>query len=168
MPFDPVFHVKHPPSVRLATPADEARLYALLIELYRDNGFGVSMSPQKVADHIRAGTDGKGGVIGVVDAGETIVASVGLFLAQLWFTDDWCLYERWLFVHPRYRQAGLADALFEFAERHRLAMEKGIGSAFPLFTGPTSLNRLPAKMRMWRRHGRQIGAQFVMGLEENK
>lgn len=164
MPFDSV----HSPEVRLATPSDSDRLYALLLELYRDNGFGVPMSPQKVRDHVTNGTDGKGGIIGIIDDGDRIVGSVGMFLQQLWFTDDWCLYERWLFVLPGHRRGRhLAELLFAFAKQAQRSMQKGTGNTFPLFTGPTSLNRLDAKMRLWQRHGQQIGAQFVIGLKEN-
>jgi hypothetical protein len=146
-------------NVRIATAADEEPLYDVLIALHEDNTMGIAYSPERV----RAQMHAVGGWIGVIDADDgRIAATIGVFPQQLWYSDEWLLSERWLFVRTEYRQLGLDDKLFEFAKQYRTDMSARIGSRIELLSGCTSDKRLAAKIRLWSRWGRQIGALFLV------
>lgn len=153
------------PACRMANEADEARLWDVLMELERDNGMGLPRSDLKVWQAIEQCCRCQGGVAGVIEGPKgRIDATIGIVLAQVWYSDTWFPKEIWFFVRPEARQGGkLADALFAFAEDHRSYLSEQIGRPLPLFTGPTSFKRLDAKMRWWGRHAKLVGGIFMLG-----
>lgn len=158
-----------PASVRLAGPADEGEVYALLLDLNKDNGMGLPHNPQIVLNQIRLGTQGRGGLIGVIERHGKIIASVGLFLQPAaWFTDLYGLSELWLFVKPGQRefQHHYRD-LFAFMAWARAWMEadmrkNGEEHPLPLLTSVVSPSRLESKRRLWCRFAEPVGHLFAM------
>lgn len=157
-----------PTNVRHATQADEANLFDLLMDLYRDNGFGVPPRAADLRAAIRACTrEAKttGTFIGVIDGPDgTLDGSVCVFPASWWFNRDaWYLSELWLFVKPTAR-AGMAlyDDLFRYMLACQKATEGLDGGKWPLVTSVTSMKRLPAKMRLWSRYARLVGGIYLV------
>lgn len=157
-----------PALVRVATGKDEAAIYDALAALHADGDMDLAaLTPEKVRLRIAAGAslgESTGGIIGVLDGAKGIVAAtVGIFPVQLWYSDDVYLHQDWLFVRPVYRGLGYEKALFEFAENFRREISDGMGREIKLMSIVNGTDRLPAKMRLWSRLGRQIGAVFDMG-----
>jgi GNAT superfamily N-acetyltransferase len=149
------------PGVRLATKRDESEIFALLCLLHAENA-PFSIPRDKVMDGIRYATERKGGIIFVIDDGPRVVATMGMCVAQDWYTDDEYLLERWNFVHPDYRRSDYARKLLE---QGKWAHEwfKSKGKLMPFFCGINSLLRTEAKIRMYARHMPCIGAYFMYG-----
>lgn len=156
------------PRVRIATSADVEPLFDLLYGpqgLYKNSaeGLGAPASADKVRAFVTAACAGNGGIAGVVDGINQIVGSIGIFLWQPWWSEVWMLSEHWVYVRPQFRGVGFDDALFRFAEEHRADMAQRLDRPdLKLQMSVASMDRLPAKMRLWRRHGDQNGAMFVM------
>lgn len=153
-------------AVRLAAPADEDAIYRLLQLLSEDNSIGFPYHEDRVRQSIQMGLSGREGYIGVIDdpnrPGE-VVGSVGLHLAQPWYSNDWFIHEVWLFVDPQYRKGtGYADALMEFSRTLKKAIERRVEAPVPFFTSVSSRKRLKAKMRWWARRGEMIGAIYLL------
>lgn len=149
------------PGVRLATKRDEGEIFALLCLLHAENA-PFSMNRDKVLLGIQYATERKGGIIFVIDDGPRVVATMGMCIAQDWYTDDEYLLERWNFVHPDYRRSDYARKLLE---QGKWAHEwfKSKGKLMPFFCGINSLLRTEAKIRMYARHMPCIGAYFMYG-----
>jgi GNAT superfamily N-acetyltransferase len=149
------------PGVRLATKRDESEIFALLCLLHAENA-PFSMNRDKVMLGIQYATERKGGIIFVIDEGPRVVATMGMCVAQDWYTDDEYLLERWNFVHPDYRRSDYARKLLEQGKwAHEWFKTKG--KLMPFFCGINSLLRTEAKIRMYARHMPCIGAYFMYG-----
>lgn len=156
-----------PDSVRIATPADEARLFALLQRLQECNFTGMPYAAYLPVDthrlwgHVNAACRGQSGIAGVIDGPDgELVASVGIFAIQPWWSSAFYLCQHWLFVTPETRQSNYARDLFKFSEWHRADMSQRCGYDIPLETTVLSTDRLPAKERLWSGHAVKIGAVF--------
>jgi hypothetical protein len=150
----------------MATERDESSLFDLLMALNADNGFGVPVSSERVLAAIQLGTRQRGGIIGVIDGPDgRIMGSISLVMAQFWYSDAWFLQEGWVFVRPEARASHHYRDLFLFANWARLQMgtEPTTGRPWLVQTSVWSLNRLPAKLRLWARFGRQVGGIFLIG-----
>lgn len=141
--------------------------------LHADNPLGLPYRPEVVLANIRAGTRPKAGeplaIIGVIDDGDELLGSVGLFLGQAaWFVDDiWWLFERWLYVRPTDPdRAKHADELFDWAREQRDKMRADLGPDYPwpfeVVMSWTGGDRHEAKDRLWARHGKKVGSSFVL------
>lgn len=152
-----------PEGVRIAHQADEPALYAILIDLYKDNFLGFAKSDNRVWDTIQHCCRGGGGVAAVIEADGRIVASTGIVFSSMWYSDDPYLSELWLFVHPAYRKFGYAERLADFCYFYRDQFRHHVtGRALPLITSVTSHHRLSAKMRWWSRWAKLVGGIFVI------
>ena len=116
-------------------------------------------------------TDGKAilwsGLVGIIgEIGEPIQAAILLRTVQMWYSEDWIVEEKAIFVHPDYRKAGAkhrskssrghAHALCDFSKR--VANELGL----PLIIGVLSNHRTAAKVRLYERQfGEPAGAFFL-------
>jgi hypothetical protein len=157
-----------PKSVRVAGYDDEAPLYDLLMALYKDNDVGIPPRPHDVREAIRSGTrrGAETGVLIAVADGEEgeLAGSVCVVPATAWYNQSpeyGYLAERWLFVRPECRKGRtLHDDLFQAARCYKRQAENALGKRVPLISSVTSLKRLPAKMRLWRRYGALIGAIY--------
>lgn len=150
-----------PLGIRLATKVDEDEIFALLSMLHEENGF-FTMNPTKVRDGIRRATDRKGGIVGVIEDRGRIVGTIGLFIEQDWYTDDFELLERWNFVHPDYRKSDYAKRMIEFAKRCQEWFERQ-GNTIPLIIGVFSTVKTVAKVRLYRRQLPFAGGFFIYG-----
>lgn len=168
---DTVLTIAAPPApdpyaVKLATPEDEERLYLYLVQLHHDNPMPFGYEPAKVLATIRQATERQGAVIGIIegDDGE-IAASVGLYPWSTYYSDEFHYAELWLYVRPAYRGLGHDARLFDFMKHVQQTMQADLERPFYIQTAVTSVDRLPAKERLWRRHGPKVGAIFLMGFE---
>lgn len=153
-----------PPSVRMAMPQDEAVLFDTLMALNEDNGFGIPVSPKRVAAQIRIGTRRQGGIIGVIDGDAgNVIGTIGLFISQMWYSEQHHLAEMWLFIRPEARNGKIQADLFQFAEWARQQMQSGSDHPWIVTTSVSSPKRLPAKLRLWRRYAKQVGGIFFIG-----
>jgi len=153
------------PGVRFATKDDEGQLYAMLLLLHAENGF-FSLNHDKVLAGIRWATERKGGIIFVIEERSRIAASLGMCVAQDWYTDDEYLQERWNFVHPDFRRG--TDYARRLLEQGKCAsdwMRKDSGGkiAIPFACGINSFDRTEAKIRLYARHLACVGAYFMWG-----
>lgn len=140
--------------VRIATEEDQPQIYHLLMLLHRENGL-FSFSDQKVRTRMSEGTSRQGGIIGVVDVGNGIEATVGLGICQTWYSDDWYLNELWNFVHPSHRKDGHAQKLINFSKWCAENM------TLPLVMEVINNKRTEAKHRMYKRTVPMTGSVFM-------
>lgn len=147
------------PAVRLATEADEEALMAHIRIGYADNGFG-TFSERRVQEYIRHATRGQGGIIGVIDGPSGFEASICLFLDQFFYSEDWILRERWIFVHPDHRKKKHFDRLIDYARACQAKMSEG-GPFMPLVCGIATKTRVMAKIKLWSTKFPVVGANFA-------
>ncbi len=144
------------PGVSLARPEDEDEIYAMLLNLWEENGV-FSVDEGKVRQFIRDTTMQTNNVFGFIGLirGEVIEASVGLLLNQWWYTSEWVLSEHWCFVHSDHRRKNHARRLVDFA--------KWCADRFsvPLAMGIISTQRTEAKERLYRRKMTPVGGMFM-------
>lgn len=145
--------------VRVAHPSDQMNIFNYLLMLYEENAL-FTIASEKVWDAIRIGTEGKGGIIGLIDGPRGIEGSVGLYLEAWWYTNDFSLNEKWNFVHPDHRKSLHAQRLIEFSKwcSRRLQV--------PLHMGIISNKRTEAKVRLYRRKLPYCGAFFMYGSDK--
>jgi hypothetical protein len=153
--------IERPKSVRIAMKSDEQPIFDLLCRLWDENAL-FSMNPEKVKDCIRRATRNEGGVIGVIDGDDGLVASIGLGLSQYWYTDQWHVEEFWNFVAPEHRRSNNAKDLIDFAkwcsESMNLILNMGI----------ITTHRTEAKIVLYKKRMTQVGAYFMHGIPNGK
>lgn len=144
--------------VRLAVPADEDSLFALLTLAHAENGLFAQVE-SKVRAMIRSATEWKGGLIGVIPGPNGPEGAIGMVISSFWYTDELHIEELFNFVHPDHRRSTHAKRLLEFAKRMQAELR------MPLLLGILTLNRLEPKMRLYQRQLPQIGAVFQYGFD---
>jgi hypothetical protein len=156
--------IERPANVRIAGEADEDALYDLLLGLERDNSLGFAHDEDEVRAHIRLGTQKNGGMHGVIDAPNGVIAaSVGLVMNKFWYSKQFYWHELWLFVRLEYRKGtGYSDDLMAWVQYIKALFALESGHEVPFFTSVTSRKRFEAKRRWWARRGEQIGAIFLI------
>ena len=145
---------ERPTIVRIATPADEEEIMRLMLAAFAEQPT-FELNEDKIRTKIRQATQREGGVIGVIDGPKGLEGYLFAQLAQYWYTDEWHLEELSNFVHPDHRHPGHAKALIEFAKWFAEQM------SVPLLMGILSTKRLEAKIRLYTRQVRQVGAVFI-------
>jgi len=156
------------PGVRLAIKADEGEIFALLLMLHSENGL-FSLNRDKVLAGIQWATKRKGGVIFVIEEKGRIVASLGMTIAQDWYSDDEYLLERWNYVHPEYRKGNdYARRLLEQCKWSTEWFRLNAKINMPFQCGITSFDRTEAKIRLYARHMPCLGANFMYGYAPRK
>lgn len=147
--------------IRFATPSDEDDIFHLLMLLHQENG-AFTVNHAKVRFGIRHATQRQGGMI-FVNEGPKVVASLGLIIAQDWYSDDEYLSERWNFVHPDHRRG--TDYARRLIEQAKWVTDwfKAHGKILPLHIGIVSCDRTEAKIRLYARHMPCAGAFFIYG-----
>jgi GNAT superfamily N-acetyltransferase len=150
------------PGVRLAQKKDEGEILALLCLLHAENGM-FTMNRDKVIKGIQYATERQGGIIWVIDDGPRVVATLGMIIAQDWYSDDRYLLERWNYVHPDYRKTDYGRKLLEQGKWAHEWFKAG-GELMPFLCGINSFLRTEAKIRMYARHMCCIGGYFMYGL----
>jgi hypothetical protein len=154
--------------VSLARPEDGDELYGLLTGenslASNNNTFGFQLSETRIREHIRLGTERKGGLHGVIRADGVIVASIGSLFDRFWFSDEYGISVLWLFVRPGHRRHRYDQALVGWIKHMRDEIAAGSGRKIPIVDAVISEVRLETKLRLWRRHGgRLIGGIYLIG-----
>lgn len=108
---------QRPASVRIAAPADYERLLELGIEAQKDNA-PASASLEKMKEWAAVGTarDGRH-VVGVIDGPNgTLDGCIALVIGQPWYSDDWVIEDKMVFVRASRRASNHARDLINFAK----------------------------------------------------
>lgn len=146
--------IERPKTVRIATKKDEENIFDLLCSLYKENAMS-SMDDKKVWGMIHKGTRDKMGIIGVIDGPEKIVATIALVPGQWWYSSDYHIEEYWNYVRPEDRKSSHAKDLINFG---KWCSEKW---GIPLLMGILSNTRTEAKIGLYSRQIKHVGALFV-------
>lgn len=123
-----------------------------------ENGF-VRPSETKMLNEIYPALARDYGIVGIIgDPGTSLEGCVVLRVCQLWYSEDWVLEERAVFVRPDLRAAkgGRARKLCEFSKRAADDL------ALPLMIGVLSNQRTAGKVRLYTRiFGEPAGAYWL-------
>ena len=104
--------------IRRATVDDSDQLLTLLAMRHSENGpalgrFDEYNARAKVVEMSRP----RGlGVIGVIEVGGKIVATIGLQVGRFWDTNQPHLEDVWIFVHPDHRRTNYLKRLIAYAK----------------------------------------------------
>jgi hypothetical protein len=146
------------PKIRLGTPEDEEAMVELAVRAWEENGIK-NINPEKMRGMIKPALYLWQGLVGIIgEKGKPIEGAILLRMSQMWYSDDWMLEEKAIFVDPAYRSAkgGRARKLCEFSKR--VANELNV----PLIIGVLSNHRTEAKIRLYERQfGAPAGAFFL-------
>jgi hypothetical protein len=126
-------------------------------------------APGKVLNTVSDLAHGITGIAGIIDNPTDRalpIATIGIGMMQPVYSSDWVLWEVWLFVLPEYRkEAPYFQDLFDFALWHRDNIASRVSQpVLPLELSVYSLERLPAKERLWRKNAVHVGSMFWAGL----
>lgn len=136
--------------VRLANPNDEDALVAHLgrvadqwgLRQCDESSFGFNV--EKTRALIKRGIAKDGVWIGIIGFNDEIEASIGLHVAQPFFSDGSFIADLWTVVSPSYRQGDeRARKLIAFAKEFASAADT------PLVMGVVATERIPAKTRLF-------------------
>jgi hypothetical protein len=152
-----------PASVRIATEADEAALFAHLLKDLEENAEAIApIDDKRVLEQIRIGTTRQGSIIGVIDGpGGGIIGSICLAGVPWWWSTRLHAMEVWTFVDPAYRTGEHAAALLEFAKWASDELSRTMGYQAYSVIGVLGPHRTKSKVRMYGRKATQIGATFI-------
>lgn len=155
------------PKIRLGTPNDEAPVLELALKAWEENGI-TNVNSNKMLGMIKPALYLWQGLVGIIGApGERIEAAILLRMSQQWYSDDWILEEKAIFVDPEFRsrkesktrenqKIGHARALCDFSKK--VSNELNV----PLVIGVLSNQRTEAKIRLYERNfGAPAGAFFL-------
>jgi GNAT superfamily N-acetyltransferase len=156
-------------NVRLATPEDEDALLDLAVRAWAENGI-LDVNREKMRGMIRPALYLWQGLCGVIgDPGKPIEGAVLLRVSQMWYSDNWMLEEKAVFVDPEFRSkkggrssqsVGHARRLVEFSKQVADSL------SIPLIIGVLSNTRTKAKVRLYERQfGEPAGAFFLYGVK---
>jgi hypothetical protein len=146
--------------VRIGTPDDVFPMMTLALNACQDNGL-TNPNPRKLLADIWAALNLDHGLVGIIGTpGEEVEACILMRIEPLWYSDDFILNERAIFVDPKYRSAkgGRASRLCEFAKKVQVEL------SLPLLIGILSTKDASAKERLYRRKfGESAGAYWIIG-----
>lgn len=158
-----------PQSVRMAVPADEEALLALLLTDLKANAAHIALvSEERVMHHIQAGTRRRGGVVGVIGPVGAPIACVIIVPIQWWWSNSWHLLEVASYVHEDHRRSRHVDDLLDFAKWVSDDMSKGFGYLTPLICGVMGAWRVRSKIALYGRKFWQVGAAFIYPAPPNR
>jgi hypothetical protein len=147
--------------IRLATADDLKAVMDLAIMAAEENGFLDASVPRLLNDVWPALNQDKG-LCGVIGHGRAIEGMVVLRIGTLYYSDQACIEEKVIYVHPEFRAAkgGRAKRLCEFGKH----VSDMLG--LPLVIGVLSNTRTAAKVKMYERiFGEPAGAFFLYGAQ---
>jgi len=148
--------------VRLAQRYERQELFDAVKLCHDENGI-FPLSERKVMaaidralNSMEGHGEGSPAVVGVIGPPGQIEASLFLSVEQPNYSDAWHLIEYWNFCHPDFRApAGRASALLEWAKTVSAKMQ------LPVIIGIVSNERTNAKIRLYERHVKHVGAFFL-------
>jgi GNAT superfamily N-acetyltransferase len=148
--------------IRLGTPEDESAMLDLALRAWEENGIK-GVNPEKMLGMIKPALYLWQGLVGIIGKpGKKIEGAVLLRTSQMWYSDEWMLEEKAIFVDPEFRSAkgGRARKLCEFSKK--VADDLGV----PLIIGVLSNHRTEAKVRLYERQfGPPAGAFFLYNVQ---
>lgn len=141
--------------LRRATEADEAEILELLADMHAENGLA-PMNEAKVVAKVRELL--QTGVVLIAFEDDQPIATVGLDVRELWYSDAKFVGDWWFFVAEQARGGKTACELLQAARDAAKHVE------LPLVMGPTTLVRPEAKNRFFRKAGMiPLGGLFIVG-----
>ena len=144
------------PDVRLAVPQDLPGLLELMrVACHEDAQH--EMDEERVMSMLRRYYDKQGAIIAVIGEMGSPEAYILMVMDDIWYAKPGTLQllELSLFVHPDYRKSDRAKQLMQFSKQ---ASE---GLAVDLTIGVFSNSRTEAKIRLYQRQYKQVGAYFL-------
>jgi hypothetical protein len=152
-----------PATVRAAGPGDELGILALLLEDIAENAKHIApVDEERVLELIQTGTRMKGGIVGVIDGpGGKPVAVCVMTTFKWWWSQQFCVQEHVLFVHPDHRRSRHVQDLLQFQRWAVDAWTKSFGYRVYLLCGVLGVNNVREKVMLYRRKFRQVGAAFL-------
>jgi hypothetical protein len=148
--------------IRLGTPADEDAMLKLALSAWEENGIK-DVNPIKMLAMIKPALYLWQGLVGIIgEPGQRIEGAVLLRMTQMWYSDNWMLEEKAIFVDPEFRSAkgGRARRLCDFSKK--VADELNV----PLIIGVLSNHRTEAKVKLYERSfGPPAGAFFLYNVQ---
>lgn len=160
----PIFNgpTEKPPNVRIAVKGDEKALLDLIIMDVRENATHIApLSEDRILEHIRACTDRKGVVIGVIGSVGAPIAVSMILPAQWWFSKAWFLQEALNYVHPDHRKSNHIDDLIQFERWVGDQWSKDAGFRVYTVFSILGTRRVREKTILYKRKLRESGRLFV-------
>lgn len=160
-----VFPAVQPKIVRLAGSADAHKIRKLLDRLHDEvpNPGDLPPDDQKVWAVINQACAMQGALCGVIDGpDDDIVASIGLFWNEPWWTRHGLISQYWKFVDKDYRYGGrYHKALVDFATWHRRDLSEKLGYKLCLEDSFITKGDVRPRARLWGKHGTCVGMIFL-------
>lgn len=104
-------------NVRLAKLQDVQRIGDLLEEMHKENGI-LPLAREKVAHHVLAAVMQSRCFVVEKDAEEPEVIGTAAFdIGPMWYSDEVCFQDLWIFVTRKERRLGVARLLLEALKR---------------------------------------------------
>ncbi len=151
-----------PTSVSIATPADEQAIMELLLADVRENAEHIAPAdPETILGHVQAGTRQKGGMTMIVrnPIGKPIAVSI-LVPMQWWWSKSWFYQDMVTYIAPDHRRSRYVHDLIAAQQWMADKASEG-GTRTYLLCGILGMNRVRAKVIMYRRKMRQVGWAFL-------
>ncbi len=162
--------IERPSNVRLAVPSDEDMLFKILSEgLFHENGT-FSLSESKSRAFIRNAVNNEGGIIGIIEEGNQIAATIGMNLGTFWYSNDFHIEEYWNYTRPEYRKSINTDFKRSDYAKDLINFGKWCSEAMGLILniGIISTTRTEAKCRLYSRTLTPVGQFFMHNLQVAK
>lgn len=151
-----------PAAVRIATEADEPAIHALMLLDCRENAAPVApIDEDRIREQYQAGTQKRGGVVGIIDGPHGAVGIVVLVPMQWWWSRAFYYQEMCLFVHPDHRRSNHARDLQQFQQWWVDRMTASFGYRVHLLCGVLGLTNVWRKTWLYQRRFRRCGAVFI-------
>lgn len=144
-------------------------MYDTIVAGHADNGLW-KLSPNKILELIDSATKAEktalDPIIGVIDSDDKEFAAMTCFrLETYWYTDEWHICELFNWVNPKYRVSDYARQIMNFQKKWTDDLTEKANYKIALLTGVMSIKRLEAKMNLFGRRYKQIGALYSYNLD---
>lgn len=140
--------------VRIANRDDEVGILNLCRLMHAEQGEH-PINWQKLIGRVRAATDLRNGIIGVIGPPDDIKGSVYIVVDEIFYSDDCQTLELWNFVREDCRRSDYGKELIAFAKKFARDMK------LHLLIGVLSDIRMEAKIRLYERQLPKAGAFFL-------
>lgn len=143
--------------MRLARLGDEAALFRIFLDAFKDNGWG-GIDLDVVAEVARKACQGDTYVAAIVPGQDRIEAVIGFQPTKMWYGDgaSWYWSDLLFYVHPLHRRSRHYARLFQFARWW------GHSTRMPVVLGIQSTARTRSKSRMFARNAKELGGSFLI------
>lgn len=157
-----------PSIVRPAVAADLDEIWRLF-RLHADENALFPLSESKVTFYLRRVLDPKSiapddtgprGQIGVIGPVGALEGAIMLMLGSPWYSEEVTLDDCMNFVDPAHRKSNHAKALISYA-KHLVDRVREGNPDFCMTMGVVSTDRTQAKIRLYSRHLKPVGAYFI-------